>query len=578
MVNIRKRNWVSLKSKLILIYLPITIIPIIIFSLFISNIYDKAMTKRTLKSVEDSNVVISDRITRVLIDSENCANYLTVNINRIISNQYKQATGINDVVVSKLITNELNSSQVVFNEIESITYIDKNGNAQYSDYRLMNNVDKIMESSYYKQLQATSGESIWFKATVRDFLVTDKEKQVLTLGKKVISTTSGKTVGYLFLNLDTNQLVKHLDSQLIRYWLIDDAHNTISSTGGRDLLNEVSGMSWLSNKEQDFIINTNTSRYLLTKSQIENYKWTLLGVTDLNEVDVETQEIITMIMAVAFSAILLIVIMSVVFTTIVTAPLRKLKQGAEQIAEGNLNIRFHFRTEDEIGQLGKSFNYMSQRVLELLEKVDCEAKMKRKYELSLLQEQVKPHFLYNTLDIIIKLSAMNKNRDAQRVAKKLADYYRGSLSNSKENITIAEEIQITKDYLELQKMRYTDLFEYEVDVQSEIDDVIIPKLTLQPLVENAIYHGLKYKEGKGKILIKGRIIEDKIALSVIDNGIGMESESSNVHNFKNKSDKHFGVYSVNHRIKLYFGEEYGLEIDSEYGIGTEVRVMVPKEK
>ena len=573
-----KKRTLSIKRRMILINLPIAIIPIIIFAIIITNIYDEAMTNRTRKSVEDSNIVIADRITRVLRDSENCADYFTVNINRILSSQYQKTANINEIVIDKLITNELNSAQVVFKEIESIAYFSNNHSVYYSDYRLINNVDKIMESEYFEQLSSTTGNSIWFQATVRDFLVTNKEKQVLTLGKKIISTTSGETLGYLFVNIDINEITKHLSNQLIQYWLVDDQHNSISFMEDAERLQKVKAMDWLSEKEAFRIQKTKGSRYLLSKYKLDNYNWNLLGITDLDEFNVETKDIFTLTLVTVLSAIFLIVVLSIFLTSIITAPLRKLKQGAEQIAEGNMNIRFHFKTDDEIGQLGKSFNFMSQKVLELLQKVDYEAKMKREYELSLLQQQVKPHFLYNTLDIIIKLSEMNKNREAQRVAKKLADYYRGSLSNSKEIITISEEIQITKDYLELQKMRYYDLFEYEVDIEKEIENVPILKLTLQPLVENAIYHGLKYKEGIGRIVIRGRVSGDIIELRVIDNGIGMKEEFSNLQDIKSKSDKHFGVYSVHHRIQLYFGEQYGLEFHSDYSVGTEVKIILPKNE
>lgn len=571
-----KKSKSSLKLKLILFIIPITMIPIILFSLIIANMYDNAMTRRTVQNVEDSNMVIADRITRVFMDSENCANYLTVNINRIFAGQYKTIGNLNQVVINRLIGNELNSAQVVFQEIESITFLGEDGNVSYSDYRLMNHMDKIEQSEYFEQLTQTSGQSLWFQATVRDFLVTDEESKTLTLGKKVISTITGETLGYLFVNVDIKEITKHMDSQLISYWLVDSKDSILTPVTESDILTQVDGITWLDSGVQSDIKKTGGSRYLLTKRGIGGYDWTLLGITDLNKFNVEAKEIVTLTMLIVLSVVVLVAIMSIVFSTIITAPLVRLKAGAEQVAEGNLDIRFHFRTEDEIGRLGQSFNYMTQRVQELLKKVDYEANKKREYELSLLHQQVKPHFLYNTLDIIIKLSAMNKNREAQRVAKKLADYYRGSLSNNKDVIPIGEEIQITKDYLELQKMRYLDLFEYDVEVDPQILGVPILKLTLQPLVENAIYHGLKYKEGKGHLHIRGEAVGDVVELHVIDDGIGMNKEEQDMPNIKAKNDKHFGVYSVNHRIKLYFGEEYGLDFTSEYGVGTDVKVTVPK--
>ncbi len=188
---------------------------------------------------------------------------------------------------------------------------------------------------------------------------------------------------------------------------------------------------------------------------------------------------------------------------IITVPLEHLKMGAEKMASGNMDLRLRITSNDEIGKLGEAFNHMAEQVQELLIKVEFEARKKKEYELSLLHEQVKPHFLYNSLDIITKLSEMNRQVESRRAIRRLADYYRNSLSDSKEIITLEQEIKIVEDYLELQRIRYTDVFTYEVEVEEGITNIVIPKLSLQPLVENAIYHGLKYKESKGVLRIKG---------------------------------------------------------------------------
>lgn len=327
----------------------------------------------------------------------------------------------------------------------------------------------------------------------------------------------------------------------------------------------------------DQVKNHNGKRYYLSTYSIEDYGSRLISIIDLDEFNVEAKKILYLLILISVGVVFSEIILSNYLTKKITSPLLKLKNGAEEIAGGNMSLRLNFKSEDEIGQLGKSFNHMAEQVQELLVKVDYEARKKKEYELSLLQQQVKPHFLYNNLDIIVKLSEMNRNAEARRATRKLADYYRNSLSDSKEIITIEQEMKITGDYLELQKIRYRDLFTYEFIIDDAILSMLIPKLTLQPLIENAIYHGLKYKEQTGSVRVIGYKTEDGIFLSVTDDGVGMSKEHCRTI-LKNNPEGHFGVYSVNHRIKLFFGEEYGIKVSSEEGKGTTVDIYLPAKE
>ena len=289
------------------------------------------------------------------------------------------------------------------------------------------------------------------------------------MGKKVVQIHTGRTLGYLFINLDMSVMEKNLTNQLVNYYLLDEEGAIVSSVISSTYLTKEELLT-----EEELLEQENkTTRiggrtYYISTQNLDKYKWKLIGITDLDELNVEAKKIVYLIMVIAFAAIFLEFALSNYLSKMITAPLAKLKSGAEEIAGGNMKLRFHFKSEDEIGQLGKSFNYMSQQVEELLAKVDYEAGKKKEYELSLLQEQVKPHFVYNSLDVIIKLSEMNRHKQAQRSLRKLADYYRNSLSDSKEIIPIRQEIKIVEDYLELQKLRYLDLFTYEVQLEEEI--------------------------------------------------------------------------------------------------------------
>jgi two-component system sensor histidine kinase YesM len=438
-----------------------------------------------------------------------------------------------------------------------------------------------------------------------DNVMTRPEKEVITMGKHVINVTTGIPIGYIFINMDRDNLVKSSESEISFYFLYDPNGYSISKSNGKDPIYEDEELiKQLFTSDQKSLMYKK-EKYLIARDEIEPYHWTIVGATNLNRFNVTGKDLwFIQFTTIGVAAILLLVSMMLT-ANVVTKPLRLLHDGAEQIAEGDMSFRFRFKYKDEIGRLGRIFNYMTQRNLELLQQVDEEAKKKREYELALIQEQVKPHFLYNTLDIIIMLIEMNRSKEAARVTQKLANYYKNSLSGSEEIVTVDRETQIIRDYLDLQTMRYGDKFTYSIDMAEDIRDSLIPKMTLQPLVENAIYHGIKNKAQWGKISVTRRSYDEggrKTAEIIVeDDGIGMSKEvcqklndllmtdahkasdketseeGLNLTHDGTKGGSHFGLYSVSHRIKLYFGDEYGARIESTEGIGTKVILTLPCE-
>ena len=236
------------------------------------------------------------------------------------------------------------------------------------------------------------------------------------------------------------------------------------------------------------------------------------------------------------------------------------------------------REENEIGHLSRNFNMMTEEIQNLIEQRDQEQQIKRKSELKVLQSQINPHFLYNTLDSIIWMAEWGKNQEVVRMTSSLAKLLRRSISNEQETVTVAEEVEYTETYLTIQKMRYKDKLEYEILVDPEILQEKIIKLILQPLVENAIYHGIKYKEGKGMLRIQGFRQENQIVLQVQDDGKGMDADTL-AHIFEKHTrdtrSNGVGLNNVNERIQLYYGCGYGLSFRSRLEEGTEAVITLP---
>lgn len=264
----------------------------------------------------------------------------------------------------------------------------------------------------------------------------------------------------------------------------------------------------------------------------------------------------------------------------ITRPIRKLSEVTDQVAKGDLSVRFDARSGVEVNRLSNSLNAMIDKINELLAQVTKEQIRLRKAEFELLQMQINPHFLYNTLDTIIWLAEAGKQKEVVDMVGSLSEFFRTSLNQGKDIIPIREELQHVKSYLKIQQVRYQDILEYEIHVSEEFNKYLIPKITIQPLVENALYHGIKNKRGPGRILVKARKEEDFFYIQIEDNGIGIKEERleqvrAGIRDRVLTGKDIYGLYNVNERIRLNFGEKYGIFIESTFEEMTVVSIALP---
>lgn len=264
-------------------------------------------------------------------------------------------------------------------------------------------------------------------------------------------------------------------------------------------------------------------------------------------------------------------------------PIKKLHDVTTTITKTDLQALMTSDNVDEITELGMSFNIMIGKIKDLLDSKIKEQEDLKKAELRALQAQINPHFLYNTLDTIIWMAESKKTDQVIKIVSALSDFFRISLSKGMDWITIGEEVERVRSYLTIQKMRYSDILDFQIEVDQAVTENTILKLVLQPLVENALYHGIKNKRQGGTISVRAkRKGEDEILLEVADNGIGflpeklaklraeLADDSGDI-----KLESGFGIGNVNKRIRLYYGKPYGLSVQSEYTTGTRVTLVIP---
>ncbi len=265
----------------------------------------------------------------------------------------------------------------------------------------------------------------------------------------------------------------------------------------------------------------------------------------------------------------------------VRTPITELERMAASIAEGNLQARVENPSVAELQGLTESLNIMAGKLQQLIDENRREQENLKRSELRILQAQITPHFLYNTLDAIVWLAEAGRTEEVIHVTEAMSDFFRISLSQGRDWIPLADEVKHLQGYLTIQKVRYRDILDYEIDIPQELYHKEILKLLIQPLVENAIYHGIKHRRGKGWVRIIGREKNGRMELSVTDNGAGMTPERLKLVRDSLASDaanpvEHpfFGLVNVNKRIQLYYNQQKGLQIDSDEN-GTTVKLSVP---
>lgn len=413
---------------------------------------------------------------------------------------------------------------------------------------------------------------------VKEAFVTGK--QVVSLSKAVVDAT-GRPIGVILIDIDSGVFEEIIQDTIIGktgFVFLQDEKGDIVYTKRNDIVYHIRPEIITNGKNGETIqIKENKFKVMWYNSQLT--KWRVVGVFSLKEALEPVAKIQMLILVVTLAVVMFSFIASFYQSKTITKPIAKLKNLMEKVEDGDLDLRFTSMYHDEVGQLGKSFNNMLDSMKALIDLVYQEQMKKREAELEIFRAQIKPHFLYNTLDTIHWLIKENKNDDAIKVIKALTRLFRISLSKGKEYIRIDEELKHVESYLTIQQVRYEDKLEFAIHCNEKIKNLRITKLILQPIVENAIYHGIKQSEEKGMIHINIRIEDEIILATVHDNGKGIEEDEviriNKVLTHEIPRENEYGLVNVNEKLKLAFGNHYGVTIDSVLNKGTTVVLRHP---
>lgn len=459
----------------------------------------------------------------------------------------------------------------------------------YSGYDLSNfDTYNTLGADYFKEVKRTQ-KPIWSSIFPLEY-DSGRIENVFAVAKIIIDKETGEDIGTAVVFVDEKEIsniyLKSRSNEDVRFYIIDSNNMIILSDNKSDLYNQAEPVLGISGDEYSALIDSGSfstrvekTQYLYSISSFSDLNWNIVSITSLDEIIKESGDITKILLAITILCLLTAFGLSFIISNRIVNPIKTLTRITKQIIEGNMGVRAKINVGGEVGILAKGFNELMDRIEKLIKEVYDKHQKQRETEFKLIQAQINPHFLYNTLEMINSFIALGMTENSERTVKNLSRFYRICLSKGDDVISIGNEVKIIRSYLSIQRLRYTEFMDFELDISNDILKYGIPKLTLQPIIENSIYHGLKNKNEKGRLIIKGMMEKKNIVLEVFDDGIGMTKEMiSFALNHGNRDDNHrtsYGLCNISSRLKLLYGNSGRLKIESVIGKYTKVIIRIP---
>jgi two-component system sensor histidine kinase YesM len=459
----------------------------------------------------------------------------------------------------------------------------------YSGYDLSNfDTYDTLGADYFKEVKQTQ-KPVWSGIFPLEY-DSGRIENVFAVAKIIIDKETGEDIGTAVVFVDEKEISNiYLESRSnedVRFYIIDSNNMIISSGKKSDLYNKAEPVLGISGDEYSELIDSGSfsnrvekTQYLYSISSFSDLNWNIVSTTPLDEIIKESGDITKILLAITILCLLMAFGLSFIISNRIVNPIRTLTRITKQIIKGNMGVRAKINVGGEVGILANGFNELMDRIEKLIKEVYDKHQKQRETEFKLIQAQINPHFLYNTLEMINSFIALGMTENAERTVKDISRFYRICLSKGDDVISIGNEVKIIRSYLSIQKLRYTEFMDFKLDISNDILKYGIPKLTLQPIIENSIYHGLKNKNEKGRLIIKGMMEKKNIVLEVFDDGIGMTKEMiSSALNHGNRNGNHrtsYGLCNISSRLKLLYGNSGRLKIESVIGKYTKVIIRIP---
>ncbi len=463
--------------------------------------------------------------------------------------------------------------------------------SQYYSVVLNRDVGFELYNNNCEQIVFESTSALVSKQTLDEFHASDldrifvaqssikdgKEINYLVYLDRVRSIVTGKRIGTVAIYLEESYIWQayfadeEQDSGIV---YMSDKNGVILSASHENLIGESVDRYFFD--QGDFVRYQNEDLFM-TSQNLQNYDLTIVNLYPTGAYREEISDLQNAVVLVGIACTAVAVVFAFLLSKTISLPIKTLLQTTKSVRKGQRGARVNFRAKNELGELAKSFDEMLDTIDELIVDISEQQNQKKELEVRLVQAQIKPHFLYNILENIASYIKINEPEVAISLVHNLADFYRESLGRGEHIITLEQELRLSRSYLDIQTLRYTPILSYKIEQDESLHSCLLPKFTLQPLIENAIYHGIKESPTGGEVCVSTRREGDQLILEVFDNGKGMDKHTLEKlqKNLDISEKEGFGVASVQHRIKLMYGDNYGLKIESEQNKFSKFTINLP---
>lgn len=574
----KRINNLSIRKKFFIGYLLAALIPMCIITFYSYNTTKSNLIRQSYADMENSLLQTNKNIENTLetYSRTSALIYLNTTLKDYLGQNYRNSS-IEDAYYyfNNYFGNILSSNTGV----SLVTVYTSNETLPPDKYFIKPWNSSIRQENWYSKLTSSTGNTV-YGSTFKN----ENNRYVFTVLRYLNSGNITYPYGILVMTIDENQLYSLIENSSAGSfsYIIDEKGSIISCKDKSMLTSNIGsllniGASQLSENGSQEITYNNNDMLMVYKSMGNG--WKTIALVPYENIISSARKSASFVFLVFTAGILLVSILIYLLSAILTKRINNIAKQVEYIKLGNFDIQINDAGGDEIGKLSDAFNRMSKKLKFLIEEVYQKELQKKQAEMNVLQEQINPHFLYNALASISSLALRSNDKNVNEMTSLLGKFYRLSLNKGRNILSVHDEMELTRYYIKIQEIRFRNLIKVFYVLDESLMDFKVPKLILQPFIENSINHGIWDDARSLSIVIKLYKENHYLIFEVIDDGIGIDRKTySSLLTDISREEEGFGTRNVNKRIKLYYGEDYGINIFSKPGIGTQIKITLPLQK
>jgi len=582
--------------KLICAFLAISLLPLLFFGIFSGRIYDREITNRTIAFSASAMSNVGNEVNNFWGNIETMGSVvLTSNTQTAINALRSDDSHVKIDAIMELngIFEHQSTSVGLTGTIDAVYIIDENGRSLYeSTGTVENNFNFLTMGWFASQTRDSTASVIITNPHTRPYFTRHPDNvdtDTISYIRRILDLNSpSKTIGYLMIDIPVASV-----AQILRPLLLseDSSVMVIDSTGGLVYsLGRMPTTQYSLDRLQEIetdnytVVNINGTETLLFAYMTSHFGWHVVSENSVNLVAADNRKLNWIVMVLLVAIFLFAAAASFIIAYGIVRPVSKLKSAMLRVKGGDLNTIASVCSNDEIGELSGIFNDMIRRIRNLVEEVFTNKIKEQEARLNALEAQINPHFLYNTLENIRSIADLHEEETIEQMTVALSNMFRYNAKSDHNPVSVKDELEHVKNYLAIIQVRYNNTLEVSFELDGGVLEHDIIKLILQPLVENAVVHGLSKKLGDRRLTIRGHLTSDTLEMTVTDNGLGMTEErlsevicllAQNAGHIPSTGKGSIGLANVNDRIRLRYGDAYGLIVNSQENFGTTVKIILP---